>query len=76
LIPSVGKVASVAEEATVEGGWVFAIGQGTLSDAQATIHRRHQFGIRRRGTYFSVDTGKYSVAPWLAKQVADAILQA
>jgi hypothetical protein len=30
-------------------------------------------GIARRGAYVSVDTGKYSVAPWLALQIADMI---
>jgi hypothetical protein len=30
-------------------------------------------GIRRQGTYLSVDTGKYSMAPSLAAEVADLI---
>jgi hypothetical protein len=74
LLRGVAEVAAAAQDVAVEGGWVFAIGRGSLADARATIHRRYQFGVRRRGSYFSVDTGKYSVAPWLARQVADAIL--
>jgi hypothetical protein len=52
---------------------VFAVGSGPLSDAKSTLHRRDQFGVLRRGTYFSVDTGKYSAAPWLAARIADEI---
>jgi hypothetical protein len=29
----------------------------------------------QRGGYFSVDTGKYSVAPWLARRVADRLAE-
>jgi hypothetical protein len=37
------------------------------------LHKRHRIGIHRRGAYVSVDTGKYSIAPWLARQLADEI---
>jgi hypothetical protein len=53
---------------------VFAAGSGSLADPHATLHRRDKFGVRRRGTYYSVDTGKYSTAPWLAQQLAGEIL--
>ena len=58
---------------SLEGGWVFAAGQGRLSDPQATLHRRSDFGITRLGSYISVDTGKYSTAPWLARRLADTL---
>ena len=57
----------------VAGGWVVAHGTGSLDDPLSPLHRRDRFGISRFGSYFSVDTGKYSTAPWLAKRLADEI---
>jgi glycine/D-amino acid oxidase-like deaminating enzyme len=70
LIPSAATVLAEAAETRLEGGWVFANGNGSLADPHATLHRRDRFGIRQAGTYISVDTGKYSTAPWLARNVA------
>lgn len=53
----------------VKGGWVYAEGQGALSDPASTLHRRDRIGMTAAGRYVSVDTGKYSIAPWLAAQV-------
>ena len=66
---------SAAMRAEVAGGWVFAAGSGSLADPHATLRQRDKFGVRRRGTYYSVDTGKYSTAPWLAKRIAGEILE-
>jgi hypothetical protein len=68
-LPGAGRILDAADRTVVRGGWVFAQGRGSLADPRATIHRRDRFGIFQRGRYFSVDTGKYSTAPWLAKQV-------
>jgi len=74
LIPATRTIAAEAETVDVNGGWVFALGDGSLADPKSTLHRRDRIGVRRAGTYISVDTGKYSIAPWLARQVADEIL--
>lgn len=73
-IPAVNELEAGAETIQIGGGWVYAVGTGPLNDARSTLHRRDQIGIQRTGSYFSVDTGKYSIAPWLARQVADAII--
>ena len=57
----------------IAGGWVVAHGTGSLEDPLSPLHRRDRFGISRFGSYFSVDTGKYSTAPWLAKRLANEI---
>ena len=59
---------------TLEGGWVYAAGQGALSDPASSLHRRNEFGIVRLGSYISVDTGKYSTAPWMARKIADSVM--
>jgi hypothetical protein len=74
VIPSVQTVFDNAKDTHLGGGWVFAMGRGSLDDPAASLHRRDRFGVRRMGTYFSVDTGKYSMAPWLARRIANQIL--
>jgi hypothetical protein len=74
LIPSVNSVMAAAKAIVVQGGWVFAVGHGLLSDSRSTLHRRYAFGVQRHGSYVSIDTGKYSVAPWLARRLSNEIL--
>jgi hypothetical protein len=74
LIPSVNSVMAAAKDIVVQGGWVFAVGHGLLSDSRSTLHRRYAFGVQRHGSYVSIDTGKYSVAPWLARRLSNEIL--
>lgn len=75
-LPAVDRIAGAIEHCALEGGWVHASGQGSLADPAATLHRRSDFGVRRLGRYVSVDTGKYSTAPWLAAQIADFLVAA
>lgn len=70
VLAPVRDIMAVAEDVRLEGGWVFAMGRGELSDPASGLHRRDRFGIRQHGSYFSVDTGKYSTAPTLAMEVA------
>ncbi len=73
VLPGVGRVIDDAEESTVQGGFVFARGRGALDDPQSGLHRRDRYGVQRRDSYYSVDTGKYSTAPWLARLLAAEI---
>lgn len=70
FFPSVADL----ERFEVHGGWVYAVGQGSLADRASTIHRRDKFGVARDGGYLSVDTAKYSLAPWIAARVAKMVL--
>lgn len=72
-LPGVRTLDLGAAEVRVRGGWVYASGHGHLSDPASTLHRRDKVGITAVGRYVSVDTGKYSIAPWLAAQVADRL---
>ncbi len=74
VFPAVGALSRNIAELTVAGGWVYAAASGSLSDPNASIHGRKDFGIQRRGTYLSVDTGKYSTAPWLARTLVNEII--
>jgi len=71
IIPAASSIYRQRQSVRLEGGWVFAMGAGWLGDPRSTLHRRDRIGLRRVGTYISVDTGKYSIAPWLALEVVD-----
>ncbi len=72
-LPWVEEIFANAEQVELQGGYVFAQGRGSLADRRATLHRRDRFGVVRRGHYISVDTGKYSTAPLLARELTGAI---
>ncbi len=69
-LPAVRRVADGAAQVELQGSWVVAQGRGPLHDPSAGLHRRDRFGIRRTGRYVSVDSGKFSTAPWMAREVA------
>lgn len=60
-------------ETIVQGGWVVADGAGNLSDPASSLHKRDRFGVTYMGSYVTIDTGKYSAAPWLARRLADEL---
>ena len=73
-LPWVERIRENAEHIRVGGGWVFAAGRGQLSNPSSSLHKRSDYGIFRKGSYISVDTGKYSTAPLLAKSLADSLI--
>ena len=73
-LPWVERIRRAAVDIRVEGGWVYSQGRGQLDDPHASVHQRSRLGFTRVGTYYSVDTGKYSVAPTLAAGLARAMM--
>lgn len=73
-LPWVTDIRRAAEHVLLEGGWVFATGGGVLSDPASSLHRRSDYGVLRSDGYVSIDTGKYSTAPWLARRLAHQLL--
>jgi glycine/D-amino acid oxidase-like deaminating enzyme len=76
LLPETRRIREHTEQVSLAGGWVHAAGHGVLSDPASTLHRRSDFGISRSGRYVSVDTGKYSTAPWLAQRLVNELTTA
>lgn len=73
FFPEVAGLAAAADAIEVHAGWVYAVGSGLLSDPASSLHRRDRFVLTVDDGYISVDTGKYSVGPWLAGRVASII---
>jgi hypothetical protein len=63
----------VFEQVSVAGGIIMAAGETDIDDPASRLHTRSAVGIRSFEGYHSVDTGKYTLAPMYAMQVADRI---
>lgn len=44
-LPAVKRIRDHIESVHVDGGWVYAAGQGQLADPQSSLHQRTDFGI-------------------------------
>ncbi|WP_270938529.1 NAD(P)/FAD-dependent oxidoreductase [Falsiroseomonas oryzae] len=75
LCPAVATAAEAALDVPdVDGGTIFALGATDIDDRGSRLHQRHEVGlVASRGGYHSVDTGKYTLAPLLALEVAERI---
>ena len=55
-------------------GIIFAWGHSDIDEADSRLHTRHEIGIHSTGGYHSVNTGKYTMAPYLGYKTAERIL--
>ena len=56
------------------GGVIFAWGETGLEDDRSRLHERYDIGVRSRGNYHSVNTGKYTTSPYMGLKTAERIL--
>jgi hypothetical protein len=63
----------VVAGATVAGGIIAAAGETDIDDPDSRLHMRADVGVRSVDGYHSIDTGKYTLAPMYALEVADRI---
>jgi hypothetical protein len=73
ITPAVASLDLSAATVKVEGGYIFAWGRTDIADPDSELHTRNDVGIRSRGRYHSIDTGKYGMAPYFAEQLADRL---
>src|SRR5271165_54480 len=55
-------------------GVIFAWGATDIDHQSSRLHTRHEIGIHSDGNYHTVNTGKYTMVPYLGYQVAERIL--
>ena len=72
VLPGVARVGEYGG-LSVRGGSIFALGSTDVDDPASGFHQRHQVGPWSHGGYHTVDTGKTTLAPMFALQVADSI---
>ena len=73
-LPAIRRFKESDKALEVHGGWIYALGQGSLADPASTLHRRDWFNMTVDRGYISIDTAKYSLAPWLADRVAQLVI--
>ena len=59
---------------TAAGGFIFAWGTKDIDDGRSALHQRYDIGVHSAGNYHSVNTGKYSMAPYLGCKTAERVL--
>jgi glycine/D-amino acid oxidase-like deaminating enzyme len=57
----------------VEGGVILALGTSDVDHKTSQLHERSRIGPRSFGRYHSVDTGKWTMAPFFAETLAGRI---
>lgn len=55
-------------------GVIFAWGDTDIDDSESRLHSRFEIGVHSVGGYHSVNTGKYTIAPFMAIQTAQRVL--
>ncbi len=75
LIPGLAGIgATELDSAEVQGGIIYAVGETDVDDRTSQLHQRARTGPVSYGRYHTVDTGKYSLAPLFALELAERIL--
>jgi glycine/D-amino acid oxidase-like deaminating enzyme len=73
IVPSVASLDLSNARVEVQGGYIFAWGRTDIADPASELHTRSDIGIHSVGRYHSIDTGKYSMAPYFAELLADRV---
>ncbi|MCB1120273.1 MAG: FAD-dependent oxidoreductase [Verrucomicrobiae bacterium] len=75
FVPSIGKAFSPCKPngSHVTGGIIMARGRTDIDDHMSELHQRYKIGIRQKGNYMSIDTGKYTCGPALAEEAVHRI---
>ncbi|MEA2572019.1 MAG: hypothetical protein QOI24_4020 [Acidobacteriota bacterium] len=56
------------------GGIIFAWGDTGVDDPESMLHERFEIGVHSYGNYHTVNTGKYTMTPWMGMKTAERIL--
>ncbi|TDQ16945.1 FAD dependent oxidoreductase [Algoriphagus boseongensis] len=72
-VPALRELHYPSEKVDPAGGIIFALGNTDVDNSSSKLHTRHEVGIRSFDGYHSVNTGKYTLIPLLALQLANRI---
>jgi len=74
LFPALRSVEYSDDVVDAAGGVIFAWGATDIEHQRSHLHTRHEIGIHSTGNYHTVNTGKYTMVPYLGFQLAERIL--
>lgn len=72
-IPSLGSLLNNKRTCELGGGVILARGATNIDDPESSLHQRSGIGPAAYGSYVTIDTGKYCMAPLFASEAADMI---
>ena len=72
--PGLRTVEYAADLVDPAGGVIFAWGATDIDAEDSRLHTRHEIGIHSVRNYHSVNTGKYTMSPYLGCRTAERIL--
>jgi len=75
LIPSATSQLDESFNWDVVGGYITAWGKTGINDIKSELHKRYNIGVQYKDNYYSIDTGKFSLAPLFANEVAQDIIK-
>ncbi len=76
LCPTLNAVEYCEEIVDPVGGVIFAWGATDIDHQGSRLHTRHEIGIYSEGSYHTVNTGKYTMVPYLGYQLAERMVAA
>lgn len=62
-----------SSEVDTRGGIILAAGRLDVDDPDSPLHSRLRVGLEQSGSYISMNTGKFTLAPLMARRAADMI---
>ena len=72
--PGLGAIDCATEVVEPAGGVIFAWGETDIDSQESRLHTRDEVGIHSVESYHSVNTGKYTMSPYLGYKTAERIL--
>lgn len=72
-VPRLKNLSFTEKDISPVGGVIYALGNTDVDNKHSKLHTRFDVGIRSFQNYHSVNTGKYTLIPLLAVQLADRI---
>ena len=74
LCPKLKDIAIEPSAVDATSGAIFAWGETDISDPDSKLHDRYQIGVHTVDRYHSVNTGKYTMVPYLGLKAAERVL--
>jgi hypothetical protein len=74
LCPKLNELTFPPEAVDATSGAIVAWGQTDVDDPDSKLHDRYQIGVHSVDGYHSVNTGKYTMVPYLGFQAANRVL--
>ena len=74
ICPQLNQVAFDRAAVDPASGAIFAWGDSDIGDPASKLHDRYEIGVHSVDRYHSVNTGKYTMVPYLGLKTAERVL--